>query len=140
MLAPGGLTADALAALVRTLGGAAWPPSPARVQALAASFRAATLGGVRVLPAGKLHPGGWLLVREAAALAPPIPAAAAARWDGRFRLDWAASPPAGTEIGALAADAARFRTASDLPACGAANPAGRAAARKTGGGAASRLC
>jgi tRNA(Ile)-lysidine synthase len=82
---------------------------------LADNFRAATLGGVRVLPAGQLRPGGWLLVREAAALAPPLPAAAGARWDGRFCLYWAASPPVGTEIGALAADAARLRRASDLP-------------------------
>ena len=64
------------------------------VVALAAAPRPATLAGVRLLPAGRLGPG-LLAVREAAAMAPPVPARAGAVWDGRFRLgEPALVPPA----------------------------------------------
>ncbi len=116
LLTPGSLPAAALAALLRGAGGADWAPAPAQVAALAGAPRAATLGGVRLLPAGRLCPGGWLLVREAAAVAPAVPAEAGARWDGRFRLAADAVLPPGAEIGALGAAAARLRQASDLPA------------------------
>ena len=36
---------------------------------------------------------GWLLSREVAALAPPVPARPGAAWDGRFRLAASAKPP-----------------------------------------------
>ena len=55
--------------------------------------RPATLGGVRVQPAGRLGPG-WLLTREVAALAPPVPARPGAVWDGRFRLAAGRGPAA----------------------------------------------
>jgi tRNA(Ile)-lysidine synthase len=116
VVAPGALPPEALAALLRTLGGAGWVPAPGRVRALAENLRPATLGGVRVLPAGKPRLGGWLLVREASAIAPPVAAAAGAEWDGRFRLEWTESPPHDAEIGALAGAAGGFRKVSDLPA------------------------
>jgi tRNA(Ile)-lysidine synthase len=113
VVAPGALPPDALAALLRTLAGAAWAPATTGVLALAARLRPATLGGVRVLPAGRLHPRGWLLVREAAAMGPARPATALGIWDGRFRVTGGLET---AEIGGLAADAADLRGASELPA------------------------
>jgi tRNA(Ile)-lysidine synthase len=115
LLAPGALPTPALGALLRMLGGADWAPTPSSVARLAATPRAATLGGVRLLPAGRLRPGGWLLVREAAAIAPPVPAVPGATWDGRFRL-LGTTLPAGLTIGAVGDEAARLRRRSDLPA------------------------
>jgi tRNA(Ile)-lysidine synthase len=115
LLGPGRLPAPALGALLRMLGGADWAPAPASVARLAAAPGPATLGGVRLLPAGRLRPGGWLLVREAAAIAPPVPAEPGATWDGRFRL-LAGTLPAGLAIGALGQAAAGLRRHSDLPA------------------------
>jgi len=109
----GGVPPAALAVLLRMLAGAPWAPAAA---ALAAALRPATLGGVQILPAGRLLPGGWLLVREAAAMAPPVPARAGALWDGRFHLKIAGVPATDAVVGALGPDASRFRTASDLPA------------------------
>jgi tRNA(Ile)-lysidine synthase len=115
-LSPGPIAAGALASLLRALSGADFAPTFARVAPLAARPAPATLAGVRLLPAGRLGPG-WLLVREARAMAPPVPAIPGIRWDGRFRLAAAARPPPGTRLGALgAAAAARLRRHSPLPA------------------------
>jgi tRNA(Ile)-lysidine synthase len=104
------------------------------VAALAASPAPATLAGVRLLPAGRLGPG-LLLVREAAAMAPPVPAASGVLWDGRFRLAGVTtvtqggmpgamsrvmsrtliSAMSGATLGALGDDAARFRARDGLP-------------------------
>ena len=54
----------------------------------------------------------WPL-RELAIRKPPVPAADGALWDGRFRLE--GEPPAGATLGALGADAARFRSRAGLP-------------------------
>ncbi len=105
----------ALAALIQAVGGAPYPPAPDAVAALAARPAPATLGGVRLLPAGRLGPG-LLLVREAAAMAPPATARAGAVWDGRYRLAQDAAPPAGATLGALGEDATRLRDHSALPA------------------------
>ncbi len=108
VVTPGALPPEVLAALLRTLSGRAFAPAPERVAALAAALHPATLGGVQVLPAGRLQRGGWLLVREPAAVAPPMACADGALWDGRFRVQ-AARLPAQAEIGAPGLDA-------DLPA------------------------
>lgn len=115
LLAPGKLPAPALGALLRMLGGADWAPAPAGVARLAAAPGPATLGGVRLLAAGRLRPGGWLLVREASAIGPPVPAVPGAIWDGRFRL-LAARLPAGLAVGAVGDAAAGLRRHADLPA------------------------
>ncbi len=115
LLMPGKLPAPAFGALLRMLGGADWAPASASVARIAAAPRPATLGGVRLLPAGRLLSGGWLLVREAAAIAPPVPARAGTIWDGRFRLLAAALPPDLT-VGALGPAAAQLRRHSNLPA------------------------
>ncbi len=101
----------ALGVLIRTIGGAAYKPRQEALARLGVKLRPATLGGVRLLPAGRLGPG-WLLVREPAACAAPIPALPGVRWDGRFRLEGAA--PA-QSFGALGVDAQKFRKFKGLP-------------------------
>ncbi len=105
------LSASALAALVALIGGRARPVASHRLTALAAGLRPATIGGVRITAAGRFG-SGWLLVREAAAVAEPMPAQPGALWDGRFRLT--ASTPADAQIGAWGDDAPRKR--GDQPA------------------------
>ncbi len=100
--------APALAVLLRTIGGATYKPRQEAVQAIAQHLRPATLGGVQILPAGRLGPG-WLLVREPAACAPAIPAVEDAVWDGRFRLLTAAP---GRRLG----PAGNTKDTKDLPA------------------------
>jgi tRNA(Ile)-lysidine synthase len=107
------LPAPALSALIQMVAGRSYPPVGAGVRALAAAPRAATLGGARLLPAGR-RGSGWLIVRELASVAPRCPAVAGARWDGRFRLP-DPPPSAGLWIGALGAAAARLRRQTGLP-------------------------
>jgi tRNA(Ile)-lysidine synthase len=57
---------------------------------------------------------GFLVVREEAAIAGPVPAEPETIWDGRFRL--VSTPVAGAEIGKLGDDSARVRQYSSLPA------------------------
>ena len=125
LLSSGPIDPAALAALIQTIAGAPYPPPTQAVAALAAMPRPATLAGVRLLSAGRLGEGqlpigdpgaGLLLVREAAAMAPPVAAQPGATWDGRFRLARHATPLPETTIGALGADAARLRRHSPLPA------------------------
>ncbi len=105
---PGTLGGEALSALVWTLSGRAYPPPPAMLQA---GLSARTFHGVVIRPAGSFGPG-WLMAREPAAVAPPAPARAGTKWDGRFIL---LDNAAGATIGALGPDAARFRRDSKLP-------------------------
>ncbi len=116
LLPPGPIDPVLLASLIRAVSGAAWPPSPEQTAALAARLHPATLGGAHLLPAGRLRPGGWLLVREAAAMQPPVPAGHGAVWDGRFRLESAAKFPPATTLGGLGAAARQVRHLSGLPA------------------------
>jgi tRNA(Ile)-lysidine synthase len=116
VLLPGPIAPTALASLVRMLAGERYAPALHQVEPLAAAPRPATLAGVRIMAAGRLRPGAWLLVREAAAMAPPVPARAGAIWDGRFRLAAGAHLPEGAMLGALGDAAAALRAASPLPA------------------------
>jgi tRNA(Ile)-lysidine synthase len=109
-----GIAERSLAAVVQAMAGAPYPPPANAVAALAATLRPATLAGVQVLAAGRLGPG-FLVVREEAAMAPPVPARPGAVWDGRFRLGAAARVQPGATFGALGADAARLRGISSLP-------------------------
>ncbi len=112
------LSPAALSSVVWMLSGSRHPPPLAAVAHLAAGLRPATLHGVRIVPAGRMGPG-WLIGREAAAMALPAPAAEG--WDGRFRLLAPAPPgtlapaPPGMMLGALGDDAARLRRLSSLP-------------------------
>ena len=107
------LPPDALAALLRVVAGQIYPPARAAIGRLAGGLRPATLGGVRILPAGR-HGPGWMLVREAAACARPIPAVEGALWDGRFRIRHA--PPGARTLGALGPSPVDRRAAARLPA------------------------
>jgi tRNA(Ile)-lysidine synthase len=79
----------ALAALLRVVGGGAFaPPIQAALALLARG--AGTLAGARLIRGG-------LLVREEAAMAPPVPALPGAVWDGRFVLE--GTPPPGWLLG-----------------------------------------
>jgi tRNA(Ile)-lysidine synthase len=109
------LGAQALSALIQALSGADFPPATRSVAGLAAAPRPATLGGVRLMPAGRLGPG-WLAVREPAVMLAPVPARPGAVWDRRFRLGDTARPPENATLGALGRDATRLRRLSSLPA------------------------
>jgi tRNA(Ile)-lysidine synthase len=118
LLSPGRIGPAALGSLVRTIGGSAYDPSPARINELAARPGPATVAGVRIIPAGRFG-DGLLIVREEAAVMRPIPVAPNALWDNRFRVVGTSAllggMPSGATIGKLGADAARFRGASNLP-------------------------
>lgn len=116
-LSAGPLSPAALAALLRMIAGARYPPPPAQVERIASAPGPATTGGVRIMPAPKrLTPDPWLLVREASAMAPPVPARPGAVWDARFRVAVNATLPRGATLGPLGPDAAALRRLSPLPA------------------------
>jgi tRNA(Ile)-lysidine synthase len=106
------LPVAALSGLIRVIGGAPYPPSRGAVERLARDLRSATLGGVQIMRAGRLGPG-WLLCRECAGCAPPVPARVGAVWDGRFAV--VQVPEGAATIGPLGAQAARFRARPGLP-------------------------
>jgi tRNA(Ile)-lysidine synthase len=114
LLSPGAIEAPALGALLRGIAGHAHKPRTDAVARLAANPRPATLGGVRLLPAGRLGPG-FLLVREASAMQAPTAAFPGTLWDGRFRVGHGAVLPPGAMIGALGRDSAQLRQSSHLP-------------------------
>jgi tRNA(Ile)-lysidine synthase len=114
LLSPGRISEAALSSLLRTISGAAYPPALSQIADLAAEPGAGTVAGVRIMPAGRLG-SGWLVLREEAAVAAPIPATPGAVWDNRFRLIIERGSPDGATIGKLGDDAARFRRLSDLP-------------------------
>jgi len=104
-LLPGPIGPEALSALIWTLSGRLYPPGPIE-------WREQTRHGMVLARAGRLG-AGWLLAREPAAVAPPIPARLGAHWDGRYLVT--ADPGPGIEIGALGPDAPRLRRLSGLP-------------------------
>jgi tRNA(Ile)-lysidine synthase len=117
VLSPGTIDPEALAALLRTIGGTSFAPPIDRVAQIARAPGPATLGGVRLMAAGRLGLG-WLVVKEARAMEAPVDACPNTVWDGRFRL--AGSPPDGIAgaltLGALGPDAAEFQDRNGLPA------------------------
>ena len=92
VVSPGPIDAAALAAVLRSVSGRRYPIDAA---SLAAAPRAATLGGVRVQPAGRAG-DGWLLTREVSAVEANRVATPATVWDGRFRVVACAS---GCDVG-----------------------------------------
>ncbi len=114
LLSPGRIGVAALRALIQTIAGSAYAPGVAQVAPLAAQPEPATLGGVRLLPAGRIG-DGLLVVREAAAIGPDVVAVPGSVWDGRFRLVACDGLPNGTMIGRLGIEARSWRTRSGLP-------------------------
>ena len=115
LLTPGPIDPEALAALVRIVGGGTYGPSLDNTAALARSPGPATLGGVRIMAAGRLG-DGWLLVRERRGMEAPAPARLGLVWDARFRMTGVAPDRDAAAIGALGRDAARFRDRHGPPA------------------------
>ena len=115
LLTPGPIAPDCLGALLTMLGGLTYGPDSAALARCSATLAPATLGGVRLMPAGRLNDGAILLVREPAAMGPAVPAVDGAVWDGRFVLSAAASLPEGWRIAALGGQAPRFRHLTALP-------------------------
>jgi tRNA(Ile)-lysidine synthase len=72
----------ALAAVLRVVAGAPRPPPLAAVRRFLDRGGPGTLGGVLIRPAR----GGWLLVRETAAIRDGDELSPGSLWDGRFRL------------------------------------------------------
>ncbi len=89
--------AEALAAVTLAVGGHRYAAPSEAIARWLGTPAATTFGGVAVGPAGRLGPG-WLVTREVAAMAGPVPARAGAVWDGRFRLRHEA--PSGVMLGA----------------------------------------
>ena len=114
LLSDGRISPAALGSLVRTISGMPYPASQGQITGLAARPGPATVAGVRILPAGRFG-SGWLVVREEAAVMPPVGALSGITWDHRFRLLARRALPAGAMIGKLGPDAPRFRSGSDLP-------------------------
>ena len=108
VLSGGAISPAALSALLCTIAGRHYPAPSVAVAALAARPRAATLAGARLLPAGRFGGGGdWLVVREAAAMQPAVPATPGAIWDKRFQL--AGTPARPGFLGPLGAASAGLR-------------------------------
>ena len=116
LLTPGRLDAGCVATLIRALTGAPYGARSGALARLAADPVHATLGGVQFLPAGRLG-SGTLVVREAAAMAPDIPAHPGAVWDRRFLLTASGPLPDGATLGAVGSDAAPLRRRTALPSC-----------------------
>ncbi len=114
VLSPGAISPAALGGLVRAVSGGGYLAGGAALTRAARDPGPCSLGGVQILAAGRTG-DGWLVVREAAAMHAPVPAADGAFWDGRFRLHMPRDASRHT-IGALGADAVRFRAESVLPA------------------------
>jgi len=114
LLSPGSIEAPALGALLRGIAGHAHAPGTEAVARLARKPRPATLGGVRLLPAGRLGEG-LLLVREESAMQAPVAAVPGAVWDGRFRIAAGEALPHGATLGALGRDSTRLCGRSHLP-------------------------
>ena len=112
VMTPGPISVQSLGAVIRALTGADFVPATESLARLASDPRAGVLGGVRFMPAGKLG-GGILLVREAASMAPPVPARAGTLWDRRFLLPESFGD--GASIGAVGDDAASLRRHTRLP-------------------------
>ncbi|MEO5375395.1 MAG: tRNA lysidine(34) synthetase TilS [Alphaproteobacteria bacterium] len=97
----------ALARVLTTIGGAAYPPRLERLERLYRALagdalgRGRTLGGCVVLP----HRGRVLVCREPAAVEAPVatPPGLRRRWDRRFVVETGADAPPGLRIGALGA-------------------------------------
>ena len=85
LLRPGRIGSAALASLLQSIGGAAYGPSTAQVDELAADPRPATVAGVRIIPAGRFG-AGLLIVREEAAVMHSVPLRQHVTWDNRFRV------------------------------------------------------
>lgn len=115
-LAPAAVRRAAFAAMLRTIGGAAFAPDGAALVRLdkaleSPAFRGMSLAGCLVRP----WRGGLLICREAARVAPPVPLEPGrwTLWDHRFELR---SQSSGLTIGALGSERVEMSRKSTVPA------------------------
>lgn len=111
-------SADVLAALIRCIGGSDYLPPLAAIEKLREKKLPGTLGGVRLLwgKAGEDRRDQWLLIREVAAMQPPVPAGKDQCWDRRFVLRHSGeNMSAGLMMGAAGAGLSR-KDRAGLPA------------------------
>ena len=107
------LAGRGLARVLATVGGGAHPPrweGLSRMAARVAAGEGGTLAGC-VLRRGSA--GRLMVLRECAAVAPPLPLAPGERalWDGRFEVELTAEAPRGLLVGARGAAGGRDRPA-----------------------------
>lgn len=111
-----GLDARALGALIRTISGSVYTPLRKSVETLARNMRPVTLGGIQIIPAGRMGEG-WLMIREASAIESPQPVVRDMIWDQRFKIIGAKQEfDKELQIGALGADYKQFSDRQGLPA------------------------
>ena len=115
ILSPGPIAPDCLGALIRMLGGRLYAAHSAMLARVAAAPGPATLGGVRLMKAGRLG-AGLLLVREESAIGPDIEATSGAVWDSRFVVCADEAPPVGLRVSAVGAASGSLRGFTELPA------------------------
>lgn len=97
---------EVLAALIRSIGGAEYPPAQSAVVRLKDMATEATLAGTRLI----WHAQQWVLMREAAAMAPAQQAENGTVWDNRFVL---CLPASVSKVG-LMVDAAGYGLARNM--------------------------
>ena len=104
---------EALAALLRAVGGRLYPPDRRSILRLADWLRPATLGGVQLVR----WRGDWLLAREPASCAAPAAIERGMSWDGRFMISNIPErfSSGSCRVGALGRHAAEFRKNCGLP-------------------------
>lgn len=103
--APRAVATQFLADLLAAVAGARHPPRLDGVERLHARALAGEEGGTSLHGVvARVEPGRLRLRREPARVAPPVPAADGAEWDGRWRLSSDVAVPGGAEIGALGLD------------------------------------
>ncbi len=115
ILSPGPIAPDCLGALIRMLGGRLYAPDSARLARLAAAPGPATLGGVRLMEAGRLG-AGLLLLREESAIGADVMATSGVVWDRRFVVSADDALPPGLRVSAVGAASGSLRGFTDLPA------------------------
>jgi len=118
--APPAVAATLLSGALAAVAGRSWPPRTARLDRLLAALAggrlaaARTLAGCRIVPLAGTAGRRAIVVREAAAMAPPLAACPDALWDGRFAMATGSAEAGGLTIGAAENDAQAAW--ADLPA------------------------
>lgn len=80
-----GMDERTLGALIRTISGSVYAPLQKSINRLVQSMRKVTLGGVQIMPAGRLG-NGWLMIRETTVIEKAKMARPNTIWDYRFRV------------------------------------------------------
>lgn len=105
-----------LGALIRTISGSVYMPLQKSIHKLAQTMRKITLGGIQIIPAGRMG-RGWLMIREEAAIELPKVVLPDILWDQRFRVILPEKAyKENIMVGALGKAYQRFSNRQGLPA------------------------